>query len=456
MERTSGATVAVIGAGQAGLTAVKALRDRGVDVTVFEKTDRVGGNWAFGNGHSSAYRSLHIDTAKNALAFEDLPMPEEWPDFLHHTQVAEYLERYARMFDLHQDIRLHTPVHRAERRDGGGWRLEVGDGEDAEFDYLVVANGHHWDPRWPDPPFPGRFDGDAIHSHYYRSPTEPLDLRGRRVLVVGIGNSAADIASELSQRTVCDQAFISTRSGAWVLPLTMFGRTLDEIVKPIPGMSLKMQRRLAHTVLSRLIGDPESYGLPRPDHRILEAHPTASQELLWRLRSGDLIAKPNIQRLEGDHVRFEDGSRERIDAIIYATGYRVNFPFFDPEFISAPGNRLPLFKRVFKPGIADLAFIGLCQPIPTLFPFCERQSRWVAEHVDGGYRLPDPEEMERIIAHDEEVQTAHFTNRPRHTMQADMHAYLRDLDREIRKGRRRAKRVGPDVHGRAPAVAAVA
>ena len=257
--------VAVIGAGQAGLTAVKAMRDRGLDVTAFEQTDRVGGNWAYGNGHSSAYRSLHIDTAKNALAFADLPMPQDSPDFLHHEQVARYLERYADEFALHEAIRFETPVRHAERRGEGGWRLRVGRDGGGGGRHLVVANGHHWDPRLPDPPFPGHFDGPEIHSHHYRSPTEPLDLIGRRVVVVGIGNSAADIASELSQRTVCERTLhLHPRSGAWVLPLTMFGRTLDEIVKPLPLMSMKLQRRLAHAVLSRLIGRPESYGLRAP------------------------------------------------------------------------------------------------------------------------------------------------------------------------------------------------
>lgn len=435
----------VIGAGQAGLTAVKAMADRGIPVTCFEATETVGGNWKFGNGHSSAYRSLHIDTPRDALAFADLPMPKDWPTFLHHERVAEYLDRYADTFGLREHIRFGTRVEQVERRAGGGYTVTPEGGAPEEFDALIVANGHHWDPRLPEPAFPGTFDGDSIHSHYYVDPTSPLDLRGKRVLVVGIGNSAADIASELSGRTVTEQTFISTRSGAWILPLTMFGTTLDKLAKPLPVVPLKWQRRAVHHVMKRIVGSPESYGLPKPDHRILEAHPTASQELLWRLKTGDLIARPNIKELQGDHVEFVDGSREQIDAIIYATGYKVSFPFFDPDFISAPDNRLPLFKRVFKPGIDDLAFIGLCQPVPTLFPFCERQSKWVGDYLAGRYRLPSPGEMEATIVRDEQVQSAHFTNRPRHTMQADMHVYFRDMDQEEPAGAERARLQGPQL-----------
>ncbi|HEX4109503.1 MAG TPA: NAD(P)-binding domain-containing protein [Solirubrobacteraceae bacterium] len=442
--------VCVIGAGLSGLTAVKALRDRGVPVQAFEISDRIGGNWAFENpnGMSSAYRSLHIDTPKKRLAFTDLPMPSDWPDFLHHSLVHEYLSRYMETFGLDRDIQLRTRVRQAERLGDGGWEVTVGPARGGRakklrFDALVVANGHHWDPRLPDPPFPGSFEGETLHSHHYIDPYEPLDLRGQRVLVVGIGNSAADIASELSHRAITERTFLSTRSGAWVIPLVMFGQPLTDLIRTMPVVPLKLQRRVAHGLVRLMVGDPRSYGLPMPDHRVLEAHPTASNELLWRLRTGDLVAKPDIGRLEGDRVVFADDSVEPIDVIIYATGYKVSFPFFDESFLSAPDNRLPLFKRVFRTDLPDLAFIGLCQPVPTLFGFCELQSKWVASYLAGEYRLPPAGEMEALIEHDEQVQTRHFTARPRHTMQADLDVYARDLSREWNNGRRRAAHLGP-------------
>ena len=446
-------SVCVIGAGQAGLTACKALRDHGVPVQGFEISDRVGGNWAFQNpnGMSSAYRSLHIDTPKSRLAFKDLPMPAEWPDFLHHTLVYEYLCRYADTFGLREHIRFQTAVRHAERLPGGGWEVSVGPAdsphasERLRFDALLVANGHHWNPRLPEPPFPGEFHGQTLHSHHYIDPYEPIDCRGKRVLVVGIGNSAADIASELSHRAITARTFLSTRSGAWVIPLVMFGQPLTSLIRTLPYVPLKWQRRAAHWMVRLTVGDPRSYGLPMPDHRVLEAHPTASNELLWRLRTGDLVAKPDVRGLEGDRVAFADGSAEQIDVIIYATGYKITFPFFEESFISAPENRLALFKRVFRPEYPDLAFIGLCQAIPTLFEFCELQSKWVASYLAGKYRLPAPAAMAAAIEHDERVQTRHFTARPRHTMQADADVYARDLRKEWTAGRRRAVALGPQL-----------
>jgi cation diffusion facilitator CzcD-associated flavoprotein CzcO len=439
-----------------GLTAGKALGDWGIPYTCFEVSDDIGGNWYFRNpnGRSSAYRSLHIDISKPSISFRDFPMPERYPDYPHHTEILEYLQDYADAFALRDAIRFETEVKHAERLAGGGWRIELSDGSEEAFDALLVCNGHHWDPSWPDPPFAGSFDGPQIHAHEYIDPSEPLDLHGKRVLVVGIGNTAVDIASELSRRGVAEKAFISTRSGAWVMPKYIFGRPSDQMVKTNPRIPLKLQRKLVRFLPRIVSGRMEDFGLPHPNHGFLEAHPTVSSELLLRLGSGDAVAKPNVAELEGDCVRFEDGSVERIDAIVYATGYRISFPFFDPDFISAPGNRLPLFKRMFKPGIDDLAFIALAQAIPTLFPFAETQSKLAARWLSGEWALPEPAAMEAEIAADEQRFIAHYANRPRHTMQQDFYVYEDDLQRKVIPAgeRRAAAGAGAPLGGRAAAV----
>src|SRR5215210_4012085 len=189
-------TTAVIGAGISGLTAGKMLGDYGVPYTCFETSDRIGGNWAFGNpnGHSSAYRSLHIDTSKERLSFRDFPMPDDYPDFPHHTQIKDYLESYAEAFGLKEHIEFQNGVQHARHLDesaGGGWEITDQAGAVRRFDHLVVANGHHWDPRYPD--FPGEFTGRTLHSHHYIDPKTPTDFFGARILVVGLGHSAADI-----------------------------------------------------------------------------------------------------------------------------------------------------------------------------------------------------------------------------------------------------------------------
>lgn len=441
----------MIGAGISGLTAGKALGDSAVPYTCFEASDDLGGNWYFGNpnGRSSAYRSLHIDTYRDSVSFRDMPMGDDYPDYPHHEQIFRYLHDYADAFGLRERIRFETPVEHAERKPGGGWRIRLGGGATEEFDLLVVGNGHHWDPRYPE--FPGSFDGEAIHSHHYLSPTEPVDLTGKRVLVVGIGNSAVDIVSELSRKGVADKVFLSTRSGAWVMPKYLFGKPIGKLVKTNPLLPLKLQRLLARPLPYIASGRMEDYGLPTPNHRFLEAHPTVSSELLLRLGSGDAVAKPNVVKLLGDSVLFEDSSVEEIDAIVYATGYNITFPFFDPGFLSAPDNDLPLYKRTFVPGIDDLALIGFAQTVPTLFPFVELQSRLVARYAVGDYALPPEAEMREAIARDQDRYWGAVADRPRHTMQIDLYLYEHDMKRrELKAGYERARAgMAPQLAGRA-------
>ncbi|RJQ81974.1 NAD(P)/FAD-dependent oxidoreductase [Pseudonocardiaceae bacterium YIM PH 21723] len=430
----------VIGAGLSGLTAGKALTDRGIDYTCFESGDRIGGNWAFGNsnGHSSAYRSLHIDTSKQNLAFKDLPMPDHYPTFMHHSQVKEYLDLYAEKFGLLDRISFQNPVKHAEQTPDGQWLITTGDGRTQEFDLLVVGNGHHWDPRWAR--FPGEFAGEEIHSHFYLDPFDPLDLREKRVLIVGIGNSAADIACELSNRSLQNKVTISTRSGAWVAPKYIFGWPADYFHYTLPYVPVELQRVFRSAGFRLLFGSPQRYGLPKPDHAFYTAHITTSNELLHRFNCGDVSAKPNIERLDGHTVHFADGSSDEFDAIIYATGYNISFPFFDQDFISAPDNQIQLYKRMFKPGIGNLVFMGFAQALPTLFPFTELQSKLLGAYAAGEYRLPSQSAMERSIERDLRRHGV-FSDRPRHTQQVDYHLYKHDLRLyELPAGRRRARK----------------
>jgi cation diffusion facilitator CzcD-associated flavoprotein CzcO len=451
-------TTCVIGAGISGLTAGKALADYALPFTCFEASDDIGGNWYFGNpnGRSSAYRSLHIDTYRDSVSFRDMPMGEDYSDYPHHERIRAYINEYADAFSLRERIQFRTEVKYADRYPDGGWRITLDDGSVEEFDFLIVGNGHHWDPRYPD--FRGSFDGQTLHSHHYLSPTEPLDLIGTRVLVVGIGNSAVDIVSELSRKGIAETVFISTRSGAWVMPKYLLGQPLGKLVKTSPYLPLRVQRWLARPLPYLASGRMEDFGLPRPNHKFLEAHPTVSSELLLRLGSGDAVAKPNVAELQGDRVRFEDGTTEQIDAIVYATGYKITFPFFDPDFISAPENRFPLYKRIFKPGIDDLAFVGFAQTVPTLFPFVELQSKLVARYLNGDYALPSLGEMEEAIRRDYERHSGSVIDRPRHTMQIDWYVYEHDIwNREIPAGRERAARgMAPRLAGRARATEAAA
>ncbi|MFG3524703.1 flavin-containing monooxygenase [Nocardia nova] len=435
---------AVIGAGISGLTAGKMLGDYGVPYVCFESSDRVGGNWAFGNpnGHSSAYRSLHIDTSKHQLSFRDFPMPEEFPDFPHHTQIKQYLDDYCAAFDLYRSIEFGNGVEHARRLPGGGWELRTQRNEVRHFDFLVVANGHHWDPRYPE--FPGEFTGRTMHAHHYIDPRTPMDFSDQRILVVGLGNSAADIAVELSSKALGNKLTLSTRSGAWIVPKYIAGKPADKYYRTSPYIPFSWQRKIAQWGQPLTAGRPENYGLPTPNHKFFEAHPTQSVELPLRLGSGDVIPKPNIDRFDGATVHFADGTADDFDIIIYATGYNITFPFFDPEFISAPDNKIDLYKRMFLPGFEDLAFAGFAQSTPTLFPFVECQARLIGAYAVGRYRLPSADEMRRVIVAEQQHYTGHMVPSARHTQQVDYFLYEHDMRvREIPAGAERARLSGP-------------
>jgi cation diffusion facilitator CzcD-associated flavoprotein CzcO len=433
---------AIIGAGSSGLTVLKALREAGVPAVCFERGSKVGGNWVFGNdnGQSRIYRSLRINTSRDRMQFSDFPMPADYPDYASHEQVARYFEAYADAFDLWPAIRLRSGVERVEPAlsPAGGYWLQTQDGERHEVDSVIVANGHHWDPAWPDPSPPGRFDGLVLHSHQYVSPTEPHDLAPLRVLVVGIGNSAVDVASELARSGA--RVTLSVRRGAWVLPKHVFGRPIDQ-----PGIIPQSLPDGVKTTIAELwyrlqVGAPADFGLPTPDHRLGHAHPTLSDDLLPLLRDGRISARPAIERLNGRRVGFVDGSSLPVDAIIYCTGYRVTFPFFDPSFVSAPNNELPLFLRCFHLEHPGLMFAGLAQPLGPIMPLVEAQGRFMAAYLRGDYELPSGDEMRERARREREHVRRRFVASRRHTMQVDLDEYREALARELRAGRRRSGR----------------
>jgi cation diffusion facilitator CzcD-associated flavoprotein CzcO len=431
----------IIGAGCSGFTTAKRLKDAGIAYDCFESSDEIGGNWYYRNpnGLSSCYESLHIDTSKWRLAFEDFPVPDVWPDFPSHAQLFEYFKAYVAHFDLRPTITFNTRVEHAARGAGGGWAVTLSDGTRRDYDVLFVCNGHHWDPRIP--AYPGAFSGAAFHAHDYRDPFDPVDLRGKNVVVVGMGNSAMDIACELSQRPMARNLWVAARRGVWVLPKYINGHPADKGAAPA-WMPRALVRALGRRMIKKTIGRMEDYGLPKPDHEPLEAHPSVSGDFLNRAGSGDIKFKPNIKAFEGRHVRFEDDSVEAVDAVIFATGYRISFPFFDDPRLLPVDNRFPLYKRMMIPEIDDLFFMGLAQPLPTLVNFAEQQSKLAAAFLTGRYRAPGAEEMRRIIVKDEAIHLGPYYASARHTIQVDFNTYVADLLKEIARGERRARAAG--------------
>ena len=425
--------VCIIGAGCSGFTTAKRLRDFGIAYDQFEASDNIGGNWYFKNpnGMSACYQSLHIDTSKYRLAFEDYPVPDDWPDFPHHSQLFDYFNDYVDHFGLRDAIQFNTRVEDARRDDDDIWHVTLSTGETRQYDALVVANGHHWDAKIPTE-YGDHFDGIQMHSHSYNSPFEPHDLRGKNILVVGVGNSAMDIASEVSQRPIANKCFVSARRGVWVLPKYLNGEPADKAVMPA-WMPDKIGRWLGQKAIVRAIGKMENYGLPKPDHKVLTAHPSVSGEFLTRLGCGDISVKPGLRKLDGDGVVFEDGTREAIDTIIWATGYRIRFPFLNQNALAVENNKFPLYHRMIKPGWRNLFFVGLAQPLPTLVNLAEQQSKFIAAVLSGRLELPDDAAMEAQIIKDEQKYLGHYYDSERHTIQIDFNQYVHDLKKQLGK-----------------------
>ena len=432
----------IIGAGCSGFTTAKRLKDFGVPYDCFEMSDDIGGNWYYKNpnGLSACYESLHIDTSKWRLAFEDYAVPSNWPDFPSHAQLLQYFKDYVDHFGLRPTITFNTAVSRAERAADGLWDVTLSTGETRRYDVLIVCNGHHWDPRIPE--YPGTFEGAAFHSHAYCDPFQPHDLRGKNVVVVGMGNSAMDIASELAQRPIAKNLWVSARRGVWVLPKYMNGKPADKSAMP-SWMPRKLGLSLARAAIKKTIGNMEDYGLPKPDHEPLSAHPSVSGEFLTRAGCGDIKFKPAIKAFEGHNIRFDDDSVEHVDAVIFATGYKISFPFLtDPAFKTDADNRLPLFKRMVPAGVDNLFYMGLAQPLPTLVNFAEQQAKLLGAYLAGRYHLPSATERAEATAKDEAFYLGGYYNSPRHTIQVDFGHYCSDLTKEIARGTARAKAAG--------------
>jgi cation diffusion facilitator CzcD-associated flavoprotein CzcO len=432
--------VAVIGAGSSGIAAVKALHGRGFDVTCFEASDRVGGNWVFQNrnGMSAAYRYLHINTSRDRMEYSDFPMPKSYPDYPRHDQIAAYFDSYVDQFGFRDRIRFCTLVEHAARLGDGTWELRLSDGSSERFDALLVANGHHWDKRWPEPAFPGAdsFKGVQLHAHEY---VDNTDMDGKDVVVLGMGNSAMDIAVEASY--VARTTYLAARRGAWIIPKYIFGRPTDQL-RNDPRIPFKLRQRLIQAAVRLHVGDLTRYGLPAPDHRFGEAHPTVSGRILDRIQHGTIVPKPNIARLDGDEVEFADGSRAHADIVVYCTGYKITFPFFDEDLISAPDNHIELFRRAFHPEIDNVFFIGLLQPLGATMPLAEAQGEWVADHLAGEYALPPRAELLEDMRRDFEAMRKRYVASKRHTIQVDFDDYLYELRAERRRGADRARARG--------------
>ncbi|KAM8745928.1 flavin-containing monooxygenase 5-like [Acanthopagrus schlegelii] len=440
--------VAVIGAGPSGLASSKACLDEGMVPTCFESSDDLGGLWRFKEvsepNRASIYRSLTINASKEMTCYSDFPIPADYPNYMHHSKILKYLKLYAEHFKVLQHIRFKTSVKSVRQRPDysrtGQWEVvtENRDGQEERhvFDAVICCSGHFTYPNLPLKDFPGieTFEGKYLHSWDYKGPE---DMYGKRVVVIGIGNSGGDIAVESSR--VAEQVYMSTRRGAWVI------RRVSDNGLPV---DINYNTRFVHMLWRRLplsilnwIGerkinsmyDHTMYAL-KPKHGFFSQMPVLNDDLPLRILSGSVIIKPNVKEIRGSTVVFDDGSTvEKVDTIVFATGYNYGFPYLPSNATYESGHRIGLYKHVFPPNMEHptLAVVGFIHGFGAINILAEMQARWVTRVFKGIKKLPSKKAMMKAIAKDTKDMEKSFVTSKLTPLQVDFLTYMDDVAGEI-------------------------
>ena len=421
----------VLGAGSSGLAVARSFRQFGISFDCLEQAPSIGGNWCFGQPRSSVYRSTRLISSKRLTEYSDFPMPEHFPDHPDHELVWQYLRSFSEQFDLYPSIEFNTTVKSLEPAPGSGWFVTIEGGKRRRYRGVVIANGHNWDPRWP--MLPGHFNGTFLHSSEYKVPDV---LAGRRVLVLGGGNSGYDIASESARHA--SATFHSLRRHYHVLPRYFRGRPIDTCGEWMLEWRMPLWfRRLSAARASRKVwATRNQFRLPRSDHKLFETHPVINSSWPHDVSRGQIAIKPNIRELRGTAVLFEDGSREAIDIIICATGFRITFPFLPVERLNWQHGQPDLYLNIFHPERDDLFVAGLIQPDSGQFGIVDFQSQLIAAYIAG---------LDAGCARAREFQAVKKTHRwrtpgairyvqsPRHLLEVEHSSYRRQLQRWIKR-----------------------
>lgn len=345
---------AVIGAGPSGLSAARALQKQGIEVDGYEASHGVGGLWDITNPRSSMYESAHLISSRTTTEFAEFPM-RTGADYPSHRVLREYFQSYADHFGLTGLFRFDTHVTRLEPADGG-WNLTATgpDGEQTRwYAGVILANGTLATPNTPQ--FAGDFTGEILHTHFYKSAAQ---LAGKRVLIVGAGNSGCDIAVDAVHHAASID--MSVRRGYYFVPRYLFGRPSDTLNqgRPLPA---RLKQAVDSRVLKAFTGDPVKFGFPKPDYRIYESHPIVNTMVLNHLGQGDLSIRADLERFDGETVQFRDGTSDEYDLVLLATGYTLAYPFVDRQHLSWRGAAPRLFLNIFPATFNGLYVMGMVE-----------------------------------------------------------------------------------------------
>ncbi|MPY56572.1 NAD(P)/FAD-dependent oxidoreductase [Streptomyces spongiae] len=429
----------MVGAGPAGLAVARALAERDLPYTHIERHTGPGGLWDINNPGSPMYESAHFISSKTLSGFGGHPMPDHFADYPPHRQILSYLTSFAEAYGLRERIEFGTEVRTVEKNTDGTWTVTRADGRASVHAQVVMCTGSQWHPNIPE--IPGEFTGEIRHTVTYRSADE---LRGKRVLVVGAGNSGLDIACDAAR--TADHAVISMRRGYWFIPKHLFGRPVDTIAAGGPHLPMWLQQKVFGTLLRLLNGDPRRLGLQKPDHKLFETHPAINTMLLHHLQHGDITARPGIVRTDGRTVHFTDGTSDEFDLILLATGYVHRVPAAQKYF--GDEQHPDLYLSSFSRDHEGLFGVGFVETNSGAYQLFDSQAQLIASFIrDARQGLPTAERFVRMIRSDRPDLTGglKFVDSPRHTGYVHSEAIVKYLDKV-------AAQMGWRTQGRPPRV----
>lgn len=418
--------VAIVGAGACGICAAKYLLEVGFDVTVFEIGGQIGGLWCYlnDNGRSSAYRTLHINTSRGVTRFSDLDFDAATQVFPDHADMHRYLVAYAQHFGVTPRIRFHSRVTRVEpafdrETEAPRWEIHLESGAVETFDAVIVATGHLTKPL--EVPELKAFTGEYLHAHHYKAP-EPYV--GKRICVVGVGNTACDIVSDVC--VTSPRCVLLARSGVLILPKLLFGRAFTDITARIqqPWIPRGLRRRITRFLTWLAHGDLTRLGFKRPE---ILAHVTSNATVVTDIAYRRIEVKTGIEAIEGRTIRFSDGTSGEFDVLIAATGYEIDLDFIPPKVLRIADNRLDLYMRIVPPSSPGLYFMGFFNTDTALNMVFEHQARWIREILLDNARVPDAPEMRAAITERSAWYASQYRQSLRHTIEEEHVRYLTDL-----------------------------
>lgn len=344
--------VCVIGGGPVGIGCGKFLSESGFSYEIIEKKDDFGGLWYFNSGDSLVYPSTHLISSKMNTQFSDFPMPADYPKYPNHKLFLDYLRSLARHYELYEHAVFNTTVVSAKPQDDM-WCVELSNGEKRIYKYLVVCNGRLNKPIYPK--IPGEFDGQILHASKFK---DPNIFKDKSVLIIGSGNTGCDLAVDAVP--FAKKVFHSTRRGYHYMPKFIDGKATQDWLMQL-GSQFKSEEELWAYVKAtfKTAGfDGEDYGLPKPDHEIYQAHPIINSLILYHIGHGNVVPKPDVEKLNHKKVIFTDGTEEEIDLIVLSTGYEMDFPFFDPAQVKVVDDMSNTFIYIFDKQYDNLFYLG--------------------------------------------------------------------------------------------------